>query len=476
MFQFIGREEELKGLRTLLNKKSASLVVIKGRRRIGKSRLAEEFGKNFDHTYSFAGLAPTVETTNEHQKKEFLRQMHLQKISTPIKEDGDWGDIFTDLARKCYRGRVLIIIDEISWIGAYDPTFLGKLKTTWDQYFKKNSKLVLILSGSQSTWIEQNIINNTGFLGRISYQLTLQELALSECNQFWKHQKLISPYEKFKLLSVTGGIPRYLEEIQPQLSAEENVRRLCFKPEGLLFNEFEQIFSDLFSKRSNKYKLITQHLVEGPSTADNIASMLERSKGGDLSLYLEDLCTTGFVTRDYTWDIKAGRPSKLSQYRLSDNYVRFYLKWVEPNRNKILSGVSGYLSPAWLTSLGFQFENLVMSKKNRPRLYEKLGIPPGEIVWANPFFQTKTQNRQGCQIDFMILTKFNILYLCEIKFRAKEIDKDIIQEIQQKIDRLSLPRNFSIRPILIHVNGFHESLIESEFFSHIIDFADFLEE
>lgn len=122
----------------------------------------------------------------------------------------------------------------------------------------------MILSGSQSTWIEKNIINSTGFFSRISYQLTLEELSLRECNEFLnRDEKRISSYEKFKLLAVTGEIPRYLEEIQPRWSAEENVRKLCFTSEGLLFNEFDHIFSDLFSKRSEKYKLMVRHLVEG---------------------------------------------------------------------------------------------------------------------------------------------------------------------------------------------------------------------
>lgn len=470
---FIGRQKELEGLKALFGKKSASLVIIKGRRRIGKSRLAEEFGRSFQESYIFSGLPPTSGMSNEHQQREFVRQMRQYRIPNP--DGNDWGDLFANLAQKCRKGRILIVFDEISWLGAYDPTFLGKLKTAWDEHFKKNPQLIMILSGSQSTWIEKNILNSTGFVGRLSYQLTLDELSLWECNQFWHpREKQISSYEKLKLLAVTGGVPRYLEEIQPRLSAEENVRRLCFQPEGLLFHEFDQIFSDLFSKRNEKYKLIVRRLAEGPAATDDIINSLGRSKGGDISQYLEDLCKTGFVTRDHTWEIKRARPSKLSQYRLSDNYVRFYLKSVEPHKNKILSGVSGYLPPSWLVSMGLQFENLVISRNNRPRLYNILGIPPEEIVWSNPFFQTKTRQKEGCQIDFLIVTKFNTLYLCEIKFRRGEIEKEVMEQVGRKMDRISIPRNFSIRPVLIHVNGVHESLIESEFFSHIIDFGDFL--
>jgi len=473
MTPFIGRDDELRGLETLLKKQSASLVVIKGRRRIGKSRLAEEFGKSFTQTLAFSGLPPIPGITSEDQKKEFIRKMREYQI--PRIGGDDWGDIFSDLSQKCKKGKLLIIIDEISWMAMNDATFLGKLKNAWDSNFKKNPHLIMILSGSQSTWIETNILNSSGFMGRISYQLTLEELSLPGCNQFWRSkQATVSAYEKLKLLSITGGVPRYLEEIQPNHSAEENIKRLCFTPEGFLFHEFEQIFSDLFSKRSDLYKKIVRELSNGPMVMDDVIAGLDRSKGGDIAESLDDLCQTGFVTRDYTWDIGKTKISKLSQFRLSDNYVRFYLKFIEPSRPKILSGISGQLPPSWLSILGLQFENLVIGKKNRIKLFACLNIPLHEIVMANPFFQTVTKSRRGCQIDFMIQTKFNTLYLCEVKFESGEIQKSIINDIKEKMDRLEIPKNFSIRPVLIHVNGIHHSIIESDFFSQIIDFGDLL--
>lgn len=473
MTPFIGRKQELAGLEELLKKKSASLVVISGRRRIGKSRLAEEFGRSFSKTYIFAGLPPTAGVTANDQKNEFIRQM--REYAIPRLGGNDWGDLFKDLSEKCRRGRLLIVLDEISWMGKGDTTFLGKLKNAWDQHFKKNPQLILMISGSQSTWIEKNILNSSGFVGRISYQLSLEELALWECNQFWNPKEhLVSPYEKLKLLAVTGGVPRYLEEIQVSSPAEENIKRLCFRPEGLLFHEFEQIFSDLFSRRSKKYKMIVTLLAQRDTTMEEITQALGRAKGGDVSGYLEDLCKTGFVTRDFTWNIKDAQISRLSRYRLSDNYVRFYLKFIAPNRQKILSGVGGLLPPAWLSILGLQFENLVLSKKNRLRVFDCLGIPPHEIVLSNRFFQTKTRSRRGCQVDFMVQTKFNTLYVCEIKFSHQKIGGEIVAELREKIDRLEMARNFSVRPVLIHVNGVSPAVGESDFFSHIIDFGDLL--
>jgi hypothetical protein len=101
-------------------------------------------------------------------------------------------------------------------MGSLDPTFLGKLKNAWDLQFSNNSKLILILCGSVSSWIEKNIIKSTGFLGRPSLYLTLEALPLSDCDHFWDGKGHgISIYEKLKILSVTGGVPRYLELINP---------------------------------------------------------------------------------------------------------------------------------------------------------------------------------------------------------------------------------------------------------------------
>ncbi len=472
---FIGRKTELEELKFLLTKKSASLVVIKGRRRIGKSRLAQEFGKSFKQSYFFSGLPPTEGVTAKHQKEEFIRQMNEAEVPRLLAED--WGDLFKDLAKHCSKGSCLLVLDEISWMGMKDATFLGKLKTAWDLHFSKNPSLILILSGSQSTWIEKNILNSSGFVGRISYTLTLEELSLAECNEFWSpNQNKISAYEKLKVLSVTGGVPRYLEEIQARQSAEENIKRLCFKREGFLFDEFEQIFSDLFSKRSEKYKEICRRLAEGPCSMEDIVKSLGRhkkghSKGGDISESLEDLIKTGFVTRDFTWDIKTATVSKLSHYRLSDNYLRFYLKCIEPQKIKISNGLSG-LPITWTSVLGLQFENLVLSRKNRFKIYDLLKLTPEEIVCGSPYFQTKTSSRKGCQIDLMIQTKHNTLYVCEIKFSKNEVESEVIREVQQKISRMLVPKNFSLRPVLIHAGGVSESLLEADFFSHIIDFGE----
>lgn len=127
---FIGRAEELSALKRFLRKKTASLIVVKGRRRIGKSRLIEEFAKDFTF-YSFAGLAPTEETTAQSQRDEFARQLSEQTGLPEVKAD-DWSKLFLLLFEKIKRGRIILLFDEISWMGSEDPDFLGKIKNAWD--------------------------------------------------------------------------------------------------------------------------------------------------------------------------------------------------------------------------------------------------------------------------------------------------------------------------------------------------------
>lgn len=472
---FIGRQKELQILSKLLKKNVASLVVIQGRRRIGKSRLVEEFGKN--HTfYQFSGLPPTRETTDVSERNEFSRQLAVQTGLPELYAD-DWSKLFILLADKTKTGRVIILFDEISWMGSKDHDFLGKLKNAWDLYFKKNPELMLVLCGSSSSWIEKNILSNAGFVGRISYRLTLDELPLQDCNKFWlKMGDYISAYEKFKVLSVTGGVPRYLEEIKPALSAEDNIRDLCFIKGGPLVNEFNDIFSDLFSTRSSTYKKIIQTLSNGAQEIKSICNSLNITQAGFISEYLDDLVKSGFITRDYTWNIVSGEISRLSYFRLSDNYLRFYLKYIDKNRLRIENDEFSLKSlsslPNWEGIMGLQFENLVL--KNRNYIKECLHIVPEEIISDNPFFQRKSGRYLGCQIDYLIQTKFGGLYICEIKFSKQLITPDVISEVQKKMDNLRYPKGFSCRPVLIHVNGVQENVIDSGFFADVINFANLL--
>lgn len=474
---FIGRETELKRLLQIASKKTSSLIVIKGRRRVGKSRLIEEFSKQFDAYYKFEGLPPEDGVTPADQLEEFCRQI-ARNFNTGYAPYLDWSDAFSAVGERIQSEKILLFFDELSWMGDDEPTFLPKIKSFWDKFSTKNHQLVFIVCSSASGWIEENVLSSTGFVGRISLTLTLDELSLKECNQFWP--KNISYYEKLKVLAVTGGIPKYLEEIDPKESAEENIRRLCFTNGGMLVKEFNQIFSDLFMRKSAYYKKIVNVLSDKPRDPTEIQSIISAEENvthiGRIPDYLRELRESGFIKRDYTWDVKTGQDVKWSRYRLSDNYIHFYLKYIEKYLGRIERNAFELRSltalPEWNTIMGLQFENLVLN--NRKDIHWKLNIRPDEIINENPFFQKKTSRQPGCQIDYMIQTKFGTLYVCEIKFSKNPIDSSVIAEVQKKIDALRYPRGYSCRPVLVHVNGVTADLLDADYFSSIIDMCELL--
>src|SRR3989338_7207161 len=179
MSNFIGRQTELQKLKNLYDLKKTSLVVLKGRRRIGKSRLVTEFASQFKRGrfLEFSALAPIEGITAQNQRDHFGKKLGVSF--------NDWTDGFLHLSKHLKSGDI-VLFDEISWMGFEDPTFVPKLKAWWDTVLSQKPSLLLLFCGSVSTWIEDNILNSTAFLGRVSLTLSLEPLSIPESADFLK--------------------------------------------------------------------------------------------------------------------------------------------------------------------------------------------------------------------------------------------------------------------------------------------------
>lgn len=470
---FVGRKAALAELKILNESAGASLVVIRGRRRIGKSRLVEEYAQH--QTFiKFSGLAPEDGITAKHQRENFANQFQ-ENFHSYLPSSDDWSHLFSALASQIKTQPLVLLFDEITWMATDDPTFLPKLKNFWDDHASNNVNLLFILCSSISSWIDENILASKAFYGRVRGQVTLEELSLSESKELLNLLDVrCSRLETFYILSITGGVPWYLELFSHQQSVLENIKRLCFRKEGALTREFSRIFGDLFGRRETIYQHIVLALSDQKLTQLQIAKKLNYSSGQRLSMYLNDLKTAGFLKNEVSWSIKTGKTSKLIQWRLSDNYLRFYLKYISPNLDKIENdrGLSLYDSIDNFSGImGLQFENLVLN--NTAILINALGIHESEIVFDNAYFQKSTKISPGCQIDYMIQTKLNTLFVFEIKFSKREISASVIQEVQEKMNHIKKPKSFACIPILVHVNGVTEELEDRGFFYRMINFSDF---
>ena len=473
-FDFIGRKEELAILKQLQDKHSASLVILKGRRRIGKSKLAKKFGESFKYFHKFEGIAPHPNSTNDDQLKAFSKQFS-KNFKLPKVIFIDWRDALSSLAQQVQKSKTLVLLDEISWMGAKDPNFAGILKEIWDSEFSLNKNLILILCGSVSSWIEENILNNTGYVGRVSLVLRLRELKFSEIGNFWGDRiNRLNKQEILKALVITGGVPKYLQELNIKENSDQNIKRLCYQEGGYLFEDFDRIFSDIFGKRSENYKKIIRIILKEKLTASDIAKKLKLPLNGVLINYLNDLEESGFIKKFESYNFKAEIFSQ-PRYRISDNYLRFYLKYIEPNRSQIKSNLYKFTKLdnliGWKTILGLQFESLILNRFTE--LIPALNLQNETILSAESFYQTATNRKESCQVDLMIICKSRVNYLCEIKFQD-QIKSSVIDDVKEKIKKIKVPKNTIIRPVLIYSGELSEEIEEADYFDKIVNVEELI--
>jgi hypothetical protein len=380
------------------------------------------------------------------------------------------------LAKLVTHKKAMVLLDEISWMGFGDLSFPSRLKNAWDQYFKKSPHLVMILCGSVSSWISENILNSTQFLGRISLEVHLKELKLNEIKEFWGSlYKKTSEREIAELLSITGGVPYYLELMDLRKASSQLIFEKCFSESGVLYNEFERIFTDTFNKKASTYREIVECLILGKKSVTEICDQLKISHSGMYSKYLNDLCIAGFITGSENWDIKTGLAKRKNKvFRISDCYLRFYLKFIAPKKSQIQKNLFQLKSMSdfkeWPIILGLQFETLILN--NLDIIVSILKIPGHEIINAGPFFQKQTTRLKGCQIDLLIQTK-KTFFICEIKCR-KLINASTDDEIKNKITNLQIPKGYSARGVLIFCGELAEDLEQSQNIDYTISLNEIM--
>ena len=471
---FIGRKKELERLKRLHDGQKPTLVVVKGRRRVGKSRLIAEFASQNPQSrlWDFAGLAPEEGISDQGQRDHFAKQL-ASFLQIPPFTFQDWSDAFEHLAMHLTAGDI-VLFDEISWMGSKDPSFIPKLKDWWD---KQTVPVLLVFCGSVLTWIEENILKSTAFFGRINLTISLEPLNIPESAQLLRAQGFQgSVYDTYKLLSIFGGIPWYIEQATAGLTADAIIKQLCFEKDGLLVMEFDRIFHDLFNGKGATYKKILDVLKDGMKKLSVIRKAIGFPRSGTFSKLMEHLITADFVKKHTLWSFKTGKALKQSLYRLSDPYMRFYLKMIVPRKNKIDAGGfnDATLSqlPGFDAHIGLQLELLLL--QNRSLLLKAMGISDNDVEFDGPYRQSKTILQQGCQIDYLVQTLTKNLFVCEFKSKRRELGGEIIDEVQQKIKALKVPRGFAAVPVLFHTGGVSTSVATKGYFYRIIDVTEFL--
>jgi hypothetical protein len=480
MKTFVGRHREISQLTDLTRKSTASLITIQGRRRIGKSTLVRHFCTlQKMPCFEFQGLPPRALATNQGQLDEFARTL-AKHLGVRELHFSNWTEVFEHLDLLCAKHlrdkkKFVIFLDEISWMGGRDTDFPGYLKDVWDRRLSQNPNLILVLCGSVSSWIQKNILDSTGFVGRVSREFLLKELSIAESTSLLRSAlPSLTCQEVAQILSITGGIPKYLEEFSPYKTVETAVLRLILQPSGFLFNELETIFSESFAKRDTLYREVLKILIKKPLTPHQLAEQIGHPLNGDWTAHLSNLELAGFLRRDYSWDFR-GEASKTSILRVADNFARFYLKYVEPKKSRLTKlpinsdSISSLLN--WNSTFGLQFEGLMLN--NLESLVRVAQIPGGEILQVGPYYQSPTKAKEGVQIDCLVQCKKGILHAFEFK-TGQQIGMAAEQDARRKTTALKTPRGFAIRNYLVYLGTLSEELAASDFFDRLIPFEEFI--
>ena len=473
---FYGREEQVARFASLWRKPVASLVVCRGRRRIGKSTLIERFARTSGARFvKIEGLAPDEGMTNRRQLDNFSARLS-RLVGRKMPKFSDWAEAFEGLASTLDGGaKTVVLLDEISWMGGYDRAFPAQLKVAWDNLFNRRRNLVFFVCGSVSTWIHRNILKSRGFVGRISLDTVVDELPLSECVKFWgKRAARLATSDIVDVLSVTGGVPRYLEEVDPSLSADENIRRMCFLPDGYLFREFGELFNDVLSERAPLKRAILEALTEGPMSGTELAGCIRTERNGHFSDVLNELEIAGFLAKADGINPATGKRGRVDRYRLRDNYTRFFLKYVAPRMQEIRQGAFRFTTvtalPGWDSIMGLQFENLVLN--NLMSLLPKIGLSDKLLVSAAPYRNARESKGGGCQIDLLVQTR-RTAYVVEIK-RRREIGLEVCEEVARKVRRLPLLDGVSVRTCLVYDGTLAPSVVAEDYFDAIVPIRELL--
>ena len=462
MQKIIGRAYETAELQRLYDSGKPELVVMYGRRRVGKTFLIREF---FDGRFAFyhTGLSQQeigLSNQKDSQLQNFassLRRFGMTKQGIP----SDWLTAFDDLQalleekiQSIPGQRQVVFIDELPWMDTPRSGFLPALEHFWNGWGAGQTQLMLIVCGSATAWISDHLLHDKGGLyGRKTSEIKLHPFTLSEAEQYYKEQGIkLDRYAQMQLYMMLGGIPYYMSFVRKGDSVEQTVANLFMGRDAKLADELEQLFVSLFTNHQDCMRII--QLLSTRKTGFSRKEIAEKTGmpyGGGLTKTLKALAESDFIQRYEFY----GLPAKEERYRLVDFFSLFALTVLEkrskPDADVWKGQFDKKVMEAWYA---FAFETLCWN--HIAQIKKALGIASvqtAEFSWR----AEATDEHPGAQIDLIIRRADRIINLCEMKFSIGEylIDKADDASIRNKIatyQRLTRCKE-SIHPILVTTYG-----------------------
>lgn len=430
--ELVGREKEIEKLHGLMNSGSPEFLALYGRRRIGKTFLIREYFKSHIVLDFSGAFEVEYDLQLDNFYSEYTRCTKNKREQIPPK---NWRIAFNYISDYLYtlsrRKRIVLFIDELPWLDTPRSGFVSALGYFWNQHGSKMKNLILVVCGSSASWMQNKLIKSKGGLhNRITSRINLQPFTLKETEQYIKKRKIkLSRYQIIQLYMVMGGVPHYLKELTFGKSAAQLIDDICFTPEGLLSDEYNQLYYSLFSNAEN-HTAIIEALAAKPNglVRSDLLKFSGVPDGGTFTRALADLLDCGFLSSYKPYKKK----KKDTVYRLIDLYSLFYLKYIKDNvsgRNNQWQAIRNEGSfTAWS---GYAYENIWMM--HIPQILQSLQIF-GTSVDVSSWKYRGDENMPGAQIDLLIERGDDIIHICEAKFSKSEfvITENYAQDLRSK--------------------------------------------
>lgn len=423
----IAREEECAQLKDCLESDRSEFVTVCGRRRVGKTFLIDQFFQgNYD--FSFVGghkLSTRRQLSNFTKALKFYSKDNV----TPPKNWFDAFDILEEYLSQLPADRKKIIfIDEMPWIDTQRSDFVDALENFWNGWANRRYDIVLVASGSATSWMADKLHENQGGLhNRITTRLYLKPFTLKETEEYLRSRNF--KWDRYQILETymfSGGVPFYLSLLKPRLSIAQNIDRLFFNEKGSLRNEFDELYHALFANAENYIQIVKLLYNNKKGLSRHEISKHVNQNGTYLNTILNNLERCDFISKRKVYGKKESYI-----YRLTDYYTLFYYNFIstvsEGNDEWWCNNID---SAGVLNWLGHSFELICMQHYRQiKKALQISGMSTSVFTWECP--ADKKAGTPGAQIDMVIERSDRMLHLCEMKYSRNEYD--ITAEYEKKL-------------------------------------------
>lgn len=410
MVQLIGRENEQGLLKKYIDSNRSEFIAVYGRRRVGKTFLVTE---TFKDALSF-DMTGVIDGDKEDQLVSF--NIALKESGYEGKRVTDWYGAFEalkEVVKKFPQNRpAIIFIDELPCLDTPRSGLVKALDLFWNGWANRQSNVKLIVCGSATTWIVDNIIDNHGGLhNRITHEMHIHPFTLHDTEEYlttygfkWNRLAMAQTY------MVLGGIPYYLSLLDNALSLPANIDQLFFSRDAELKKEFDRLFKSLF-KSPQAYVDIIQLLANNKKglTRKEISEKLKKETGGHLSKLLVNLENCDFIRKYNVRERKINSNNGI--YQLTDFYIQFYHDFCSKHTTDEHFWENSINSPKQNTWYGLAYERLCMA--HIPQIKEALGI---QRIRTEYYSWRSKESVPAAQVDLIIERADQIISLCEIKY------------------------------------------------------------